>query len=409
MKSETAALLFAGLSLVQAPLWAASPEDILKTAWKDPQIANQQEAVRLAKDASSLNPLEKADIRFDRGELNQQDVKVGLRLYPKGYSEHVASSRFQRALEKNEEAALSEALSKMLVARYDLIARLTLAKEKKAMADQLSQVSRRASKALSYAAQKSRTELKSYLKAKTDLDKIDLKIADIQRDYSNTQSELSDLQLGGIDQFDLTDLASIDDIRTKFDGAADKRLEQTLTNQVVLADLEKSQSALQYDRARDEKWLEHIEVSMKDDKGEKVYGVEVAINLPFAGAPDLSAVDKRIKMLRERNKSREATALSDREYKNTVTELRTLLDLHKSMRETSRMNPDELRRASSAIAGQDPMLALDLQRGWLESREHLLDLEFRIRALYIKYLHESSSIASAPESNHLSKTAKRIL
>lgn len=409
MRSEYRVALFAGLLFSRALAVAASPEEVLKTVWKDPQIAAHQEAVRLAKDSSSFNPLDKADIRFDRGELNQQDVKVGLRVYPKGYSEHVATSRFQRALEKTENAALSEALSKMLVARYDLIARLALVKEKKTMADQLSLVSRRASKALSFAAQKSRTELKSYLKAKTDLDKIDLKIADIQRDYNNTQRELLDLKLGGIDQFDLTDVASIDDIRTKFEARGDKPLESTLTGQVALADLEKSQSALQYDRARDEKWLEHIEVSMKDDKGEKVYGVEVAINLPFAGAPDLSSVDKRIKLLRERNKAQETAALADRDYKNTLTELRTLLDLHKSLQDASRMNPDELRKASSSIAGQDPMLALDLQRGWLESREHLLDLEFRIRALYIKYLHESALIASAPEANHLSKSAKRIL
>jgi hypothetical protein len=80
------------------------------------------------------------------------------------------------------------------------------------------------------------------------------------------------------------------------------------------------------------------------------------------------------------------------------------------MRESqSRMNPEEMRKASTAIAAQDPMLALELQRGWLESRENLLDLEFRIRVLYIQYLHESSLLASLPESNYLSKSNKRIL
>ena len=396
--------LWGGLTL------AAGPEDVLRSAWKDPQLAAHQEAVQMTKDASSYNPLEKADIRFDRGELNQQDVKIGLRIYPKGYSEHVASSRFQRALEKNETAAMNEALSKLLVTRYELLSRLAMVKEKKGMAEQMSQVSRRASKAMSYAAQKSRTELKSYLKAKTDLDKIDLKIADIDRDTRNLQLELQDLSLGNLENFDLTDFASIDDIRQRLDGQAQKVPGKPLSAQIAEQDLEKSLSALEYDRAKDEKWLEHIEVSVKDDKSEKVYGVEIAINLPFVGAPDLSRVEKQAKLLRDRSKSRETLVAADRLFKNSLGELQTLLNLHKAMRESqSRMNPEEMRKASSAIAAQDPMLALELQRGWLESKENLLDLELRIRLLYIQYLHESSLLASAPESNYLSKSTKRIL
>lgn len=403
-------LLGLGCGLMPLLSGAGTPEEVLRTAWKDSRLASFKEAVTISTEASSYYPIDKAELKFDRGELTQDDVKVGLRIYPKGYSEHATTSRFQKALEKNDRIAQSEAISKVLSSRYELLARVALLREKKQIAGELVQVSRKASRALSFAAKKDRSELKSFLKTKSDLDKIDVKIADIDRDYRNLQVELKDLELGPAESFELGDLADMDDIRKRIEATADVPVSGTLSAQAAELDLVKTRAGIDYDRAKDDKWLDHIEVSMKEDKHEKVYGIEVSFNLPFASAPDLSRIDKQTRELREKAKVIETAQVSGREFKNALVELRMLLDVHRSLRESQmRMNPEQMRKASQAIAAQDPLLAVELQRGWYESREQVLDLEFRIRTLFIIFLHESSTLASAPEANYLSKSLKRIM
>lgn len=395
-------LLLAGASASAAPT-----EDLLRTAWKDPRLEAHDEAVQTVEGAGHLNPLSKAQLRADGGELKQEDVKLGLRLYPKGYGEQVSGSRFLKALRENEKAARSETLSSLLAARYELIARIALLNEKKGLTAEFAQASKKAGKALSYAAQKNRAEIKSYLKMKADLDKIDLKIAEVERDYANLRAELRDLGAGPAENFDLADLVSVDDIRDRLGSDAEAR--PKLASRIAETDLEKARAGLEYDRARDEKWLDYVEFSVKDDKQEKVYGIEIAINLPFASATDLSRLDKLAGERRDRSKSIEKLRASEAAVRSAAVELRTLLDLHKSMSDPrGRMSAEQMRKASQAVASQDPLLAVELQRGWYENREQVLDLEYRIRSLYAVYLHESSRIAEAPETNHLSKSLKRI-
>lgn len=404
------ALVAALLLAASARAVAATAEDVLKTVWKDPRVAAHQEAVKLVTDANTMNPLQKADIRLDRGELNQDDVKVSLRLYPKGYSEHVTTREFRRVLERNERAAQGEMVSRLLSSRYDLIARVALLREKKKIAGELSGVVRKASQALAYSAGRDRAELKSYLKNKNDIEKLDIKVADVERDYRNLQTELRELAVGEAEAFNLSDLLDMDDIRAKVTAIGASGNGETLSGQVAALDLAVTRAEIEYDRAKDEKWLEHVEISMKEDRREKVYGIEVAINLPFTQATDLSDVSKLTRELREKAKARDTSSEAGRLVKNAAVELQTLLDLHKSMSDSQRrMNPEQMRRASQGIAGQDPMLAVELQKGWFEAREQLLDLEYRIRSLFIVYLHEMSVIAGAPEVNHLSKTQRKIL
>ncbi len=389
---------------------AASSDDVLRSAWKDARLAAHNEAVQISVQSQSINPIEKAELKFDRGELNKNDVKYGLRVYPRGYTEHKTTRRYQEAIEKNEKSAQGEALSKLLASRYDLLSRIVLLKEKKKISDELTNVSRKASKALSYAAQKDRAELKSYLKTKADLEKVDVKIADVERDYKNLQTELKELSFGNVENFETSDVNEMDDIRKHLETSLSKQDSPTLSTKVAEFDLQKLRAGMDYERAKDDKWFDHIEVSMKDDQKEKVYGVEVSFNLPFAGAPDLSRIDKESRELREKAKVLETLQTSGREYKNALAELTTLLDLHKSLKASqAKMNISQMKKASAAISSQDPLLSLELQKSWYESREHILDVEFRIRSLYILFLHESSTLADAPDVNYFSKSLKRIL
>lgn len=399
---------FVAASLLSSGAGAATSEDVLKTVWKDPRVTAHEEAVKLVTDANTLNPLQKADLRVDRGELTQDDIKFGLRLYPKGYSEHVTTRELQRVLERNERAAQGEMLSRLLSSKYDLISRIALLREKRKNAVELTAVVRKASQALAYSAGRDRAELKSYLKNKNDIEKLDIKLADVERDYRNLQAELRELSLGTPEAFNLSDLMDMNDIRGRVTAITANG--ETLSGQVATLDLAVTRAEIEYEKAKDEKWLEHVEISMKQDKREKVYGLEVAINLPFTQATDLSQVSKLSRELREKAKARDTASEADRLVKNASVELQTLLDLHKAMTESQqRMNPEQMRRASQGIAGQDPMLAVELQKGWFEAREQLLDLEYRIRSLFVVYLHEMSVIASAPETNHLSKSQRKIL
>lgn len=391
---------------------AAVPEDLLKTAWKDSRIELHNRAVNIAVDAHSYNFLDKADLRYDRGELNQDDVKYGVRLYPKGWTEHQTTIEFQEALEKNEKIAQAAALSQLLSARYDILARIALLKEKKAISGELQQVSRKSNRMLSLGAQKNRADLKSYLKNKGDLDKVDIKIADVERDYQNLQAELKDLSLGSVETFDLTDFASMDVLKERIEKDADAKPVATLSSRLVEQDLAKARAGMAYETAKDTKWFDHVEVSVKDDKknDERVYGFQLAFNLPFLAAPNLSRIEKISRDLRDNAKMLSTVEESDRTFKNGLMELKTLLQVHKSLTQAKAyMSLEQMKKASRTIAPSDPLLAIELQRGWFENREQILDLEFRIRSLYILYLHESSIIAENPDKNYLSKTYKRIL
>lgn len=401
---------FSVLCLGGAAFAASAPEDVLRGVWNDPRLKLHRESVQIVTDAKSVNPLEKADLRIDRGQLEQNDVKYALRFYPKGYTEHRTTQEFQKSLEKNEKAAYSATLSQLLTQRYDLLARVALFKEKKQVTARFSEVSRKAARALSYSAQKDRAEIKSYLKNKADVDKINIKIADSDRDYQKLQAELKDLSLGSIEDFDLSDFASMEDLKQSLDKAASLPPEKTLSAQVAELDLNASRAEMNYARAKDEKWFDHLEVSISEVKRETVYGFEFAFNLPFASAPNLSRIGKEARDLRDKARLVETLEVSEREFKNSLIELRTLLAVHGSLKSSlSGMGSEQMQKAANSIASKDPMLALELQKSWYESREQLLDLEYRIRALYILYLHESSTLAKNPEVNHLSRSARKIL
>lgn len=398
------------LALVPAFAQATAPEAALRPVWKDPRLKLHLESVQIVGDAKSVNPLEKADLRIDRGQLEQDDVKYALRFYPKGYTEHRTTQEFQSSLEKNEKTAYSAMLSQLLASRYDLLARVALYKEKKEITGRFADVSKKAARALSYSAQKDRAEIKSYLKNKADLDKINIKIADSDRDYEKLQAELKDLSLGPVEDFDLSDFASVQDLKANLEKAAQDSSAKTLSAQAAEVDLNASRAGMNYERAKDEKWFDHLEVSISDVRKETVYGFEFAFNLPFASAPNLSRIGKEARDLRDKAKLIETLEISDREFKNSVIELKTLLAVHSSLQSSlSAMSPEQMRKASNSISAKDPMLALELQKGFYESREQLLDLEYRIRALYILYLHESATLVNQPDVNHLSKSLKRIM
>lgn len=400
-------LIFVGGKLQAAVL---TPEALLRGVWDDPRVKSSEQSVEMVTQVDSLNPIEKADIRLDRGQIDQQDIKIGLRVYPRGYSEIHSGREFQRALEQNAKNARNEALSKLLVSRYDLLARTAFLREKKQISSDLAAVAQTASQALAFAARKNRTELKSYLKTKADLEKISVKAADVDRDYAILQADLARIAQASAESFDLDDLVGMEDIRQRLNPLQKRELNLSLSAQIAQQELAVAQAENRYNRAKDEKWLEHVELSMKEDKKEKVYGVEVAINLPFVGASDLSRVSKQARELREQVKAIEASEASEQVLQGTLLELKTLLDLHRRLSETQKkMGPEQMRKASQSIAPQDPILAVELRKAWFEAREQILDLEYRIRSLFITYLHESSGIAGDPRANHLSKSNKRIL
>jgi hypothetical protein len=394
------------------PAWtvvAATSDDVLSGALKDPRVVKFDQAVSLSAEARSVRLIEKAEFKVDRGEIPLPEASFGLRFYPSGISVAKAGSRFQKAFEENEKAARDEGISLLLVSRYQLLARIANLKEKKGIADELSKLTQKASRALSFAANKDRAELKSYLKAKSDLDRLQIKVADIERDFVNLQIEMQSLGFGTLENFELLDWADMNDLRARLKVIKQAKPE-TLTAKVATLEAASARTDVEFARAVDDRWLEHVEISMKENTREKIYGVQVAFNLPFLTAPDLSRIEKTARVLRAEAKALDAAEISSREFENGLVELRTLLDLHRSLVESqSKLNPEQMRKASERIASQDPLLAVEMQRSWYESRDQILELELRIRTLFISYLHESSELAKAPEVNQFSKSLKRVL
>ena len=391
---------------------AATPADILKSAWKDPRIEAHNSAVDLAVDAHSYNLIEKFQVIYRDGDSQWSDVKWGIKVYPKGLSEYRSSLRFQSAMEENEKAAHKEALSKLLSERYDLLARMTRVKEEKSISEQLLDVSRRASKALSYAAQNDRNELRSYLKSKTEFEKLSLKIAEMERDYKNMQDELANQSFGTLDEFNPAGMVDISEIRKRVETGLPDPHQQTLSAKTAALSLEKTKAGIAFAKATDSRIVDSIEFVAKDSAavpGDKSYGFQVAFNIPFFAADDLGRVDQATRELREEARANEVLQTSGRLFSNAMSELTVLLNLHKNFQMQGRQSNGQMKDTSKSLGATDPLLSLEMQREWYESRENMLELEYRIRSLYISVLHEASVIATNPEVNYFSKTMDKLL
>lgn len=391
---------------------ATTPEAVLRKALQDPRRAQLDRAVGLAADANSLNPFDKFEAKVSRGELLQSDLKYGLRFYPKSYSELKTGSKFRQAMMASSKAAQAEGTSLLLMSRYSFLTRAAHLKDKKKVADQLTVLMNAAGRALSFLAGKDRSELKAYVKAKADLDRLRIKVADVERDIANVEMELQELRLGSLAQFDFADWAGMDEIRQRLEQS--KMPDRALSARIATEELNRAKSEIEYSRAQDGRWVDHIEVSMKeeskDDRQEQVYGVELSFNLPGLSAPDLRTIDKASRLIRDEVKTADQVEKFEREFRNSRNELRTLLDLHKTLTAAdTRLSPEQMRLTSQKVAAQDPLLSIEMQRQWFENRDQVLELELRIRDLYVAYLYEASVLADAPEINHLSKSLKRIM
>src|SRR5690606_23920107 len=146
------------------------------------------------------------------------------------------------------------------------------------------------------------------------------------------------------------DVIDMNDIRVRMRQSTDIGRERTLSGRVAELDLQRSSAALAYERAKDDRWFDHVEISAKDGKDEKVYGVAVAFNLPFASAPDLSRVNKEIGEIRDKVKAIETAKSSRQLYQSAISEIETLLSLHQTLSSReAKMGAERLRKASQAV------------------------------------------------------------
>lgn len=388
--------------------FAASAEEVLKGAWQDPAVKASEQAIEVVGEGQGFNPIKKSQMRVSRGEIADGDLEYALRAYPKGITEFSKSKQFQKSLERSEKAIAKSALSNSLASRYLLLARTALLKTKMELVKELKDLSQRSGKAASYTAQRDRAELKGYLKAKTETDRLDLKIAEIQRDYESLKDDYKSRGLPDPLSIEISDLLQPEEIRTQID---ESNLTETLTGQIARLEAETADASFNFERAKNEAWFDHFEISLKNrGERERILGLRVALNIPYISAPDMGDIQKAAKEARAKAEQVQVARESGTLYRHSLAELKTLLELHGRLtKERTRLSPAQMKKTSRAVGSRDPLLALEFQRGWYESYEQVLDVEFRIRELFISYLVESSKIANEPSINYLSRSKKRIL
>lgn len=398
------------LLLTSASASAATSEEILKTAWNEPGLVSYSEAVGLLSQAQPANPFSEMQFTYELGDVEENSREYGLRVYPKGMTESKAYKSFLAALEADERNLKQQALAQVLVKRYGLLARLAYLKSKSQSSKDLSALVERVGQAMAYNARTDRSQLKSHIKAKNDLEKVYLKLAEIDRDLLIVEQELKSLSVEKIQNIDLSDLVTPEEIRERI-GAYDPK-KPSVTSEIYRLDYQRSLAAIRYDQAQENKWLSYFEVSIKDDvkKNEKFLGLQVALKLPFLSSPDLGGIDKQARFAREKAESSSKAASGDDLLFASMAELKSLLTLHQNLKKKQlESDPTALKRASNLIAKQDPMLAVDLQRSWYETNENIADIELQIRTLYVQFLFETSALADDPKTNHFSISKKRIL
>ncbi|MFS4458046.1 hypothetical protein [Bdellovibrio sp. HCB2-146] len=361
-------------------VWAATPEQILKTAWTDQTYLVHDEI----KSTDSKNPFRSVDAFASTEDKSKPDTEVGLKFQLKSWPEwRSGRSRLgQQRLQK--ESALSWALRD----RYGLLANYQLNQQKLKLLSEAKATSEAFSKAQALSLKAGRSTQKTFLNAQSE----EYKLKRMENTIELEQEILKDKiqRWLGADKdksLESYELVSVDDI---YKAVKETAPEGSLTAKLAGEELTNIGQELEIVRGRENQWVKSFEVSHVKKPDESHYQFEVTLQLPPFGSDD---------MLREKqNELILKKALKQREIENTGDRLKIMRLQILNLVEIYQI---EKKKRGSFVKGADPLVNLEAKLTSLEEQVDLLNQQQEVTLLYLDYLLENESLAKEPEKNFL--------
>ena len=377
----------------------------LSSAWRDPAVQMKEASRNEFGSSSFINPVEKMQLRLGQGHYVDQR-KGSVRLYTRGFSEY----RLMRGLRSQEtqlEQTESQAqLGKALSERYEALLAYAHASEKRKLAASLlKSVSSSAgmTKLLTRASSASGADL---LKAKASTEEAQLDLAKAEMEEKLAVQILASLDSGAVAGGEPMELLTPEQMLSNLD-----KLKLRSSGESSAVRLARAQAQLKRDEGfldveKDGRLIDYFEVSMSEDREERRYSLEVAINIPGFSGSDHKARERSRSAVNYEIEAHEA----DRENAQAATASRTTLEqfaaTYRTLKSASETPGEE--RIKKLARNQDPLLAASLERASAQRAMALAEIHHSAAEAYLAYLVATDALIDHPRTNFFSASLGEI-
>jgi hypothetical protein len=345
-----------------------------------------------------LNPFTQVQVGYERPDFGKEENEFSLSLEPKSLSEASSYKAYASSLTRDAEVSRKLLRSQALRTAYSALISAALAKERSESMGELNDLLNKSQKLSEIEARLSRDDVKNVLKANSDLQKSLGDLIDSESEIAGIRKFLSTrgLKLGDLET---TDIIGPDEIEARL--AALPKETVALSAKKIQSSLDVARSEARHSTAKRSKLLDEVKLSMKEDKKEQAYKLEVTFNLPFLAAQNLDDYKDAMKAATAEVESRQAMLEESLQSAGLAEVLKRKISFYRAM-------GDGHASVSASILRQDPALALELKRSSVALRLTKASLLAEIRTLYVDLLLETEALADQPQLNHLSKAGRKI-
>jgi hypothetical protein len=374
---------------------------ILKSAWKAPAVEAYRKSIHLLNESAQFNPIANAQLRGGIDELDDNH-SYGIRLSPKGISE-IKRTRELRDLQINLDLKLQkQSLSEALFERYNALIMARFLNQDVEVLASLENAMERNHRVSARSTRSENGDVKNLIKSQLDVETISNEKIYRQAELEELKSQLLRYDSNAsYDKINLNTIVSSEEIQTLMETTLPKNitpLELDVHNQ----ESEFESKHLEYEVARNSRWLDYVGFEIKESPKDQKYVVEMGINLPFLSGEDYKITEKKRQTLLLQNLAAAESNKINNEFELLRAKLKGLLAvLKQSAIIQKRTESADYKRIQLLALKQDPMLAISIEKSILERRRKQIELERDARLAYLEYLHASGIIAEQPNRNYL--------
>lgn len=378
--------------------------DFLKSAWNSQSVLLRQKNLESFGDTSFRNPIENVELTLGKTYNTSDKREAALKISPRGFVEYSTWSKLDRQSAELEKMAFDQQLSSALFERYMMLTEYLALWEKQRLAKLLLELSQREFAMIRASSRASVAEAKDLMKANEELDNsrtvFDQASLNVTFAWKKLKALDSRLEGDPLPPEGLPTALEFEKMATRALG--DTKSFQSVDSAMVKYAQEKATQARnswKMEQSSKTKLIDSFEVKLAEDRKDKVYSVEVSVNLPGFG----SDYNSREKLRRLVDYDVEALGIEKNSRLTLETARENLLRSIQSYKElTSEKNQKVMDRMKALARKQDPMLNILLEKENLAKKSRNIDAATLIFQNYFSYLHSFDLLVQRPQVNFIS-------
>lgn len=338
--------------------------------------------------SNSLNPFNRVQLQYknEKGSLSEQEF--ALVLSPKGFSEMGSYSTFLNKQNHSINLLGEKNRSGSVFRAYDLLIRANLLRRQEPVYAEFEKLLEKSQKYLTQQAQRSRADIKAFLKNGSELEKMQMEIGDFRLMLQEIKDLFADKNLK-IDELSTDEIITVGEILEKFE----EKSEQTLSFKVLESEfnLLQAEHALIHDQK--EKFLDKMKFAMKEEKKVKTFSFELVFNLPFLNAKDLSDSKIISRLAEAEHDFLEGKGMELRKIKKMKS---VLLEKNRQLKLIEKNL--EIDKSATFLSNQEASTILEIRLMNLKRRLLRESLVAEIQTLFLTFLYESGELSGGNPS-----------